>query len=129
MRRAVTACRPDVATRPVWRVRGRRPFTALQRDGRRVRVGPVALTWVALHDDSPPRVAFAVGKRVGSAVVRNRLRRRLRAATAEVAGQLGPGIYLISAAPEAAALSPDELRAIVSQVCVASQRDQREQQP
>jgi ribonuclease P protein component len=36
---------------------------------------------VAWLDDGvvgPPRVAFAVGRRVGGAVVRNRLRRRLR---------------------------------------------------
>lgn len=55
-----------------------------------------------------PRVAFAIGRRVGSAVARNRLRRRLRAALAEL--ELAPGSYLVSAGSEAVHLSPTELR-------------------
>jgi ribonuclease P protein component len=46
-------------------------------------------------------------------VVRNRLRRRLRAIVSELAPQLAPGAYLVGAAPEAAALSFGELQAIV----------------
>lgn len=53
----------------------------------------------------PPRVAFAIARQVGSAPVRNRLRRRLRAAVREHAPTLVPGAsYLIGAAPEAATL-------------------------
>jgi ribonuclease P protein component len=60
---------------------------------------------------SPPRVAFAIGTRVGNAVVRNRLRRRLRAVFAEGAGAdtVPAGAYLVSAQPAAAALSYTEL--------------------
>ncbi len=58
-------------------------------------------------DVGAPRVAFAVGRKVGSAVARNRLRRRLRVLwrRAEPAG----GDYLVVAAPAAAGLSFDEL--------------------
>ncbi len=48
----------------------------------------------------PPRIAFAVGRPVGNAVVRNRVRRRLRAAVREQHELLRPGWgYLVSAAP------------------------------
>jgi ribonuclease P protein component len=51
----------------------------------------------------PPRVAYSVGRRVGGAVVRNRVRRRLRAATRVHAETLVPGhAYLVSAANAAA---------------------------
>jgi ribonuclease P protein component len=56
---------------------------------------------------SPPRVAYSVGKRVGPAVVRNRVKRRLRAIVADLAP--GPGAYLVSVRPEAAVRSYDEL--------------------
>lgn len=67
---------------------------------------------------SPPRVAFAVGRRVGPAVVRNRVRRRLRSVLAEevaTRGGLapGPGAYLVSVRPAAADASFDELGAAV----------------
>lgn len=82
-------------------VRGRDSFASLARQGRRVREGP--LTVIHRADATAPRVAFAVGRKVGPAVVRNRLRRRLRALwrAAEPAG----GDYLIVAAPAAAGLT------------------------
>ena len=46
----------------------------------------------------PPRVAFSVGRSVGDAVTRNRVRRRLRAAVREHARSLAPGAaYLVGA--------------------------------
>ena len=46
----------------------------------------------------PPRVAYAIGRGVGGAVARNRVRRRLRAATRCHAGDLVPGrAYLVGA--------------------------------
>jgi ribonuclease P protein component len=77
------------------RVRDRAAFAAL-RTGRRGHAGPVRVTWVPDEGASPPRVAYAVGRRVGPAVARNRVRRQLRAAVAELAPDLAPGTYLVA---------------------------------
>jgi ribonuclease P protein component len=62
-------------------------------------------------------LAFAIGKRVGNAVVRNRLRRRLREAARRLE-VLPAGLYLVRAKPDAAGLSfqeiSDHLRQAVS---------------
>ena len=76
-----------------------------------MRRGPVTVTWLPGDPAVPPRVAFAVGRGAGGAVVRNRVRRRLRALIHEMKSRLQPGAYLIGAAPEAAAMSFGELRA------------------
>lgn len=55
-------------------------------------------------------MAYAIGRRLGGAVERNRLRRRLRVAVRESAELLTSGCaYLIGAQPEAQALSATEL--------------------
>ncbi|MCP5025265.1 MAG: ribonuclease P protein component [Actinomycetia bacterium] len=88
----------------IWRIRDRRTFARLRIEGQRGRSGPVTVTFLPdppPESDLPPRVAFSVGKRVGTATVRNRVRRRLRAAMverSELAG-LRPGTYLVSAGP------------------------------
>jgi ribonuclease P protein component len=64
----------------------------------------------------PPRVAYAVSRRVGGAVERNRLRRRLRAVVAGAAPRLAPGAYLVAATPELAALPYPELEPLVAGV-------------
>ena len=99
-------------TRP-WRVRDRASFAALRRDGVRRRVGPLTVTRLdpALGGSPVPSVAFAIGRPVGSAVDRNRLRRRLRALVAEMAPP--PGTYLLTPEPAAATLSHQELRLLV----------------
>ena len=60
-----------------------------------------------------PCVAFAIGRKVGPAVVRNRLRRRLRDELAGLArnGRLACGAYLIVLAPAAASVDGATLRA------------------
>jgi ribonuclease P protein component len=55
--------------------------------------------------DEARRVAYAIPRKLGGAVVRNRLRRRLRAAVDQVVGEMAPGAYLIS--PQPAALDMD----------------------
>jgi ribonuclease P protein component len=60
------------------------------------------MTRVSSAAGDPPRVAFAIGRSVGNAVARNRLRRRLRALCADHADRLAPGhSYLVGATPEA----------------------------
>jgi ribonuclease P protein component len=103
----------------VWRIRDRATFEALRRSGRRVRQGPVTVTYAAVGTASEPRVAYAVGKRVGKAVVRNRLRRQLRAAVECVPG-LEPGAYLVAADPGALGLSYEDLRTKVATAMTAA---------
>jgi ribonuclease P protein component len=62
-------------------------------------------------------VAFAIGRSVGNAVRRNRVRRQLRAILRELAGRpdapLGSGTYLLSVRPAVTTLSFQELRSLV----------------
>lgn len=59
----------------------------------------------------PPAVAFGLGRRLGSAPTRNRLRRRLRGALALESGELLPGAsYLLAASPGARSVPFDRLR-------------------
>jgi len=68
-------------------------------------------------DDGPARVAYAVGRRFGNAVARNRLRRRLRAAVHQNHTDLHPGAaYLFSAGRSAVTMPFDELVATVGEL-------------
>lgn len=90
--------------RTIWRVSDRASFDALRR-GRRSRAGSVSVTYVAdPAAQATPRVAFQVGKATGGAVVRNRVRRRLRAALRELRhqGRLPGGTYLVGGRVEVA---------------------------
>lgn len=59
----------------------------------------------------PPRVAYAVGRAAGSAVSRNRLRRRLRAAVWDERAALATGLaYLVGAGPAAHRVDAAALR-------------------
>lgn len=98
----------------VWRIRDRATFDALRRSGARAHRGPITVTYAQVGTASEPRVAYAVGKRAGGAVERNRLRRRLRAAVAEVSEELSPGAYLIAAGPEAGGFGFEELKRTVA---------------
>jgi ribonuclease P protein component len=105
----------------IWRVRGQASFHALAR-GQRRRAGILEVRTAVLGPTSePPRAAFSVGRPVGGAVTRNRVRRRLRAALREHAAVLTPGSgYLVRAAPAAAQASyedlSDTLRAILTEL-------------
>jgi ribonuclease P protein component len=92
----------------IWRVRDRRSFRRLSADGRRIRAGDLWCTFVADPTLTPPRVAFALGRALGPAVVRNRLRRRLRALLS--AAPPPPGLYLVGARPDVVARSFAELQ-------------------
>ncbi len=83
-----------------------------------MRSGPLALRHVAPppgREPSPPQVAYAIGRKVGPAVVRNRIRRRLRHLVAEAArhGHIPQGLSLFIVQPDAADLSQAALGAHV----------------
>jgi ribonuclease P protein component len=105
----------------IWRVRGQSSFQALARGHRRRAGNNEVRTAVLGSVADPPRVAFSVGRSVGDAVDRNRVRRRLRAALRENTGALEPGsAYLVRATPSAAHDSyadlSNTLRAILAQL-------------
>ena len=95
---------PPAGSRPavslIDRVHGRAAFVDLRRHGRRVRRGPISIVFLPV-DDGRVRVAYALPKRIGNAVVRNRIRRRVRAAFAHIDATrhvpLSPGRYLVTA--------------------------------
>ena len=109
-----------------WRIRDRATFEALRHRGQRSRRGHITVTFVVIGGDTGPRVAYAVGKRVGGAVVRNRLRRRLRAVVADITGSLEPGAYLVAAGREASGLPYEDLKAQVTAAMTSASRDRRQ---
>ena len=61
-------------------------------------------------------MAFTIGRRVGPAVVRNRLRRRLRMLMRQAAPHMRPGAYMIGATAPATNLPYSELEELVSRM-------------
>ena len=109
-----SSARTQAPQRLTWRIRDRATFEALA-GARRLRRGPIWLRHLPGEDVERARVAYAIGRNVGNAVTRNRLRRRLRAivAGAESHGSLEPGAYLIGAGTEATTMThPDLERAV-----------------
>lgn len=92
----------------VHRVDDRTTQAAL-RSARRIRRGPISVSCVP-DIASRPRVSYAVGRRVGGAVQRNLVRRRLRAAMQELAPTLTGRAWLVGASPEASDLHFVQLR-------------------
>lgn len=86
----------------------------MRTNGLRVRRGPLSLTYLDDGSAGGTRLAFAVTKKVGTAVTRNRIRRRLRAVIADLVTttpDLVPsGAILLSVQPDAVGRTPDELR-------------------
>lgn len=91
-------------------VRGKRAFAAF-RDGRSGRVAGLSVRVVERDDTGPAQVAYAIGTKVGTAVVRNRLRRRLRALVAASDNIRAGHSYLIGADRRAVDLDHRELSA------------------
>ena len=63
-----------------------------------------------------PQVAFAIGRAVGPAVVRNRLRRRLREVLRS--RDLPVGLYLVGLTPAAAGATSGQLADLVDDLLV-----------
>ena len=95
------------------RLRDSDDFRRTIRSGRRA--GGAVLVVHLLVDDGhtgPPRAGFVVSRAVGNAVVRNRVKRRLRHLVMDVLAELpGSATLVVRALPPAASLDSAELRA------------------
>lgn len=99
--------------RTVGRITTRATFTEVQRARARGASGPVRATFAPADEAAQgvfPQVGYAIGRRCGPAVVRNRLRRRARAVVREEAPSLPRGAFLVRLEPGAAALSAAQFR-------------------
>jgi ribonuclease P protein component len=114
------------ASAGVGPVRSMRTFDELRRSSRRGRQGPVAVSFVEHSSWSRSQVAYAIGRRVGTAVVRNRLRRRMRAIMVEQASSRPIGAYVVRAGPECPQLSFDELKVVMSQAVERATRPKQQ---
>lgn len=100
------SCRAQVTPRQgprptlglIDRIREREAFVRLRRDGVRVRMGPLWCSYVHDPHMTSTQVAFSIGKPVGNAVVRNRLRRQAKDILSRL--ELPSGLVLIGARPE-----------------------------
>ena len=101
--------------RGVGRISSRRTFEELRRSGVRGRSGPLTVSFVQHPEWARSEVAYAITHRVGNAVARNRLRRRLRAIVSEQAPTLPVGAYVVSTGPGGPLLGFDELKVAMSQ--------------
>lgn len=89
-------------------------FRRVSRRGRRAAATTVVVHVLPADPESPraSRVGFVVSKAVGNAVVRNRVRRRLRHAAAEQASSWASGeLVVVRALPAAATASYADLGA------------------
>jgi ribonuclease P protein component len=75
----------------------------------------LSVAYVEENAWSRPQIAFAISRQVGGAVVRNRLRRRLRAIVSGQATSLPPGAYVVRSGPGGPLLEFDELKVAMSQ--------------
>jgi len=90
-----------------WQSPGRSGFQKLK-SASTARSGPIAVSWAPGPLPPPPVLSFAISKKVGKAVMRNRLRRRLREAVRHYPGLPG-GAYLVRTSVAAASLSSGDL--------------------
>ncbi|MGQ0803007.1 MAG: ribonuclease P protein component [Actinomycetota bacterium] len=105
-------------------VRDRATFDALAR-ARRRSGGVVTLRFVPGDAAAPPRLAVATARSSGNAVIRNRVRRRLRAAAAAHRAELVGGAYLLGGGREVATVSFAALSDAVGGL-IRSVREERE---
>ena len=118
-------------------LRSRASFAVLAKHGRRrqgrwcwVRFAPRQLDQSSPDAPDVSEIGYAIGKKVGNAVVRNRIRRRLRpiiaAAAADGSEAFTPGIYLVGVKSDQAAwIAHEELREDLLHTLAAAARARR----
>jgi ribonuclease P protein component len=89
-------------------------FHHVMSSGRRLAAPAFVLHHAPRADPGPPRVGFSVGRRVGNAVTRNRVRRRLREAVRPLLPRLVACDVVVSARPEIVQAGVRELESSLS---------------
>lgn len=77
------------------RLRRREDFTAAVRQGRRASASGLVVHVLSRPSAAPARAGFIVGRNVGPAVDRNRIRRQLRHLLSPRLGSLAPGTDVV----------------------------------
>jgi ribonuclease P protein component len=91
---------PKATVGLIWRIRDRNTFERLRAEASTVRAGAITVKYLLDQGDDPPRLGFAVPRKFGSAVERNRVRRQARAAISELGAAAVPsGSYLVMIHP------------------------------
>ena len=98
---------------PQHRLRLNRQFSYVYRRGTRASCSDLSILYVK---NAQKRVGFSIGKKVGTAVVRNRVKRRLRECFRHRVGMMNPGFYVVVVRPSAAQKSYAELCQRVDQL-------------
>lgn len=88
----------------------------MREQGRKYRSRAFTVTYASIELEFPPRVAFALGRHLGVAVRRNRLRRQLKEIVAS--GRTPGGFYLIRPSPAAMNMNFLELRLAFDELLV-----------
>jgi ribonuclease P protein component len=92
------------------RVNSRDEHARIGREGRRFSCSPLIVHALSTRDAGPARAGFVVSRKVGTAVTRNRVRRRLREQTRSRLASVPPGTLLVvRALPASAQASSAEL--------------------
>jgi ribonuclease P protein component len=112
----------------IHRVRLRSTFSTLQASTSRGWAGPLGVVFAEVPDlapAAPPQVAFAIGRQVGNAVRRNRLRRQLRAIFAEMVAEpagLTSGAYLVKVKPSIIESTYQDMKELTRQAIAEAMR-------
>ncbi|HEY1582590.1 MAG TPA: ribonuclease P protein component [Chthoniobacterales bacterium] len=85
------------------RLKRNRDFERVRLEGRTVRGGFLMLGVLRVEEEAAFRVGIVTSRRVGGAVLRNRVRRRLRETVRRHQHALVPGLWLVVVARPAAA--------------------------
>lgn len=105
------------------RVRRRREYTRIHEAGRRIHTASFTVIACPRADDgSGARLGCAVSRRVGNAVVRNRVRRLLKEIFRRFAAELPAFDLVVIAKPEAAAVGAAGLEAMAAELIPAFAR-------
>jgi len=112
------------------RLRSPLDFARVRAGGRRVNGRHLSLGYAAGEAEAPVRIGFSVSKRVGGAVVRNRVKRRLREAARQQVTSLALGWDIVIAARPSAAQQPyaaldAELRELLTRAALWRERGER----